>query len=295
MTTPASPASVTVAAHAKVNLSLRILTREVSGFHTVETVFSLLELADEITLERRDGGVALELEGAELGPAVDNLAVRAAVAVLDATGRRFGVGIRLRKVIPPGTGLGGGSSDAAAVLEAVNRLAGGAVPRPELLQFAARLGSDVPFFLGRAGLALAWGRGDRLYRLPPLPARPVLVAFPAVGVATPDAYRWWDEAHPDAPRRGPVVLDSDVFSSWGSAARAGGNDFEPLVFTRRPDIRAAFEAMTLTQPLLCRMSGSGAAVFGVYRSEQERDDAAMQMGERDWKLVKTATRPLLPG
>lgn len=286
-----APASLTHAAHAKVNLSLRILAREASGFHTLETAFCLLELADEIAVERIEAGVALEVEGPELGPPEENLAVRAAHAVLEATGRRFGVRIRLSKVIPPRAGLGGGSSDAAAVLDAVNQLAGGVVPRPELLQFGAKLGSDVPFFLSGAGLALAWGRGDRLYRLPTLPTRPALLAVPAEGVPTPDAYRWWDEAHPDAPKRGPVVLDADVFATWGSAARAGGNDFEPLLFARRPDIHAAFETMTLTHPLLCRVTGSGAAVFGVYRSERERDDAAMQMGERDWMLVKTATRP----
>ena len=283
------PDSISVDARAKVNLSLRILAREASGYHTIETVFCLITLADQITVERTAPGVSLEAAGSDLGPTEENLAVRAARAVLGATGDRFGVRVHLAKQIPPRAGLGGGSSDAAAVLMAVNRLAGDAVPHAELLQLGARLGSDVPFFLSGAPLALAWGRGDRLLRLPPLPERPVLLAVPHHGVATPDAYAWWDQAFPEAVRRGPVVLDGEVFSSWGSAARAGGNDFETVVFGRRPDIRALFENMTLTHPLLCRMAGSGAAVFAVYRDEPARHDAALQLGTRDWGLIETAT------
>jgi len=283
------PDSIDIAAHAKVNLSLRILARESSGYHTIETVFCLIALADEITVDRTANGVILEVDGPDLGSPEDNLAVRAARAVLSATGERFGVRVHLAKKIPPRAGLGGGSSDAAAVLTAVNRLAGEAIPHAELLQLGARLGSDIPFFVSSAPLALAWGRGDRLLRLPPLPERPVLLALPHEGVATPEAYAWWDQAFPEGVRRGPVVLDGEVFSTWGSAARAGGNDFETVVFGRRPDIRALFEKVTLTHPLLCRMAGSGAAVFGVYRDAPALNDAALQLGTRDWDLIETMT------
>src|SRR5438477_248344 len=122
--------TVRIAAHAKVNLFLRILARETSGFHQIETAFALLELADELVVRRTDAGVALEVDGPDLGPVDQNLAVRAARAVLDATGNRFGVAIALSKRIPVRAGLGGGSSDAAAALHAVNMLAGNAVPRP---------------------------------------------------------------------------------------------------------------------------------------------------------------------
>src|SRR5213593_2966029 len=137
--------AVRIAAHAKINLFLRILARESSGFHQIETAFALLELADELHVRRTDSGVTLEVNGPDLGPADENLAVRAARAVLDATGNRFGVAITLRKRIPVRAGLGGGSSDGAAALLAVNALAGDAVPRHELLHFAARLGADVAF------------------------------------------------------------------------------------------------------------------------------------------------------
>src|SRR5881296_437433 len=187
--------AVRIAAHAKINLFLRILARESSGFHQIETAFALLELADELHVRRTDSGVTLEVNGPDLGPADENLAVRAARAVLDTTGHRFGVAIELTKRIPVRAGLGGGSSDAAAALHAVNALAGGLVPRHELLHFAARLGADVAFFAGGAPAALAWGRGERLFRLTPPPAAPALVAVPppSLAVATPDAYRWWDD------------------------------------------------------------------------------------------------------
>ncbi|MGH7672736.1 MAG: 4-(cytidine 5'-diphospho)-2-C-methyl-D-erythritol kinase, partial [Gemmatimonadales bacterium] len=147
---PLSPAAVRVAAHAKVNLFLRVLAREASGWHQIETAFALLELADELEARRIDAGVTLEVDRPDLGPVEENVAVRAARAVLDATGGRFGVALRLTKRIPVRSGLGGGSSDAAGALHAVNALTGNAVPRHELLHFAARLGADVPFFASGA-------------------------------------------------------------------------------------------------------------------------------------------------
>ena len=118
--------AVRVAAHAKVNLFLRILARESGGFHQIETAFALLELADELEVRRTGAGVTLEVEGADVGPDDQNLAVRGAQAVLAATGNRFGVAIKLTKRIPVRAGLGGGSSDAAAALHAVNALTGNA-------------------------------------------------------------------------------------------------------------------------------------------------------------------------
>jgi 4-diphosphocytidyl-2-C-methyl-D-erythritol kinase len=180
--------AVRLPAHAKLNLFLRVLARESDGYHGLETLFCLVDMADELRAERREGrGVTIDVHGSDLGPSVDNLAVRAAAAVLGATGEKFAVHLTLTKRIPVRAGLGGGSSDAAAALVAVNRLAGNAVPRHELLQFAAKLGSDVPFFLTAAPLALAWAHGDRLLRLPPLPPAPALVLTPSISVPTAEA------------------------------------------------------------------------------------------------------------
>lgn len=283
-------AAVRIPAHAKVNLFLRVLAREADGYHGLETLFCLLSLADELRAERRDGrGVAIQVEGADVGPPEQNLAVRGAAAVLTAIGDRFGVDITLTKRIPVRAGLGGGSSDAAAAMLAVNRLAGNAIPRHELLQFAAKLGSDVPFFLAGAPLALGWGHGERLFRLPPLPAAPALLLTPRISIATVAAYGWVDEARQGTGRRGAVALDLDALGTWGDVGRMAGNDFESAVFGRHPEIRSAFEALAGTRPLVCRMTGSGSTLFAVYRSTRDRDDAQMMLGRKHGTLTPVET------
>ncbi|MEO8636218.1 MAG: 4-(cytidine 5'-diphospho)-2-C-methyl-D-erythritol kinase [Gemmatimonadales bacterium] len=275
-----------VAAHAKLNLFLRVLAREADGFHGIETLFCRISLADELVVERREGAdVSLTVEGADCGPADANLAVRAARMVLEATGRSFGAHLTLRKHIPVRGGLGGGSSDAAAALMAVNQLASNAVPRAELLQFAARLGSDVPFFASGGGLALAWGHGERMLRLPPLPAAPALLLIPPVSVSTPDAYRQVDAAWQSAGKRGAVALDLDALQGWGSIGRLAGNDFEFALFGRLPALKAAFEALAGTHPLMCRMTGSGSTLFAIYRTAGERDDARMMLSRKLGQVI----------
>jgi len=290
----AAPDRLRIHAHAKVNLFLRILAREHSGFHQIETAFLLLELADRIEVARSAGGVELDVDGPDLGPVEDNLAVRAARAVLDATGARFGVRIRLTKEIPVRAGLGGGSSDAAAILHAVNALAGNAVPRHELNHLAARLGSDVAFFAAQVPAALGWGRGERLLALAPPPPAPALLAIPPLTVATPDAYRWWDQSGGHEGGRGPVVLEPDSLSTWGSVGRLGANDFEQAVFGKHAEIRTIFEKLAGTRPFWVRLSGSGSAVAAVYRNARDRDDAAQTLGSKGQTLIPTDTRALPP-
>src|SRR5947208_3530505 len=258
------------------------------------SAFALLELADELVVRRTTSGVTLEVDGPDIGPSDENLAVRAARLVLDATGNRFGVAITLTKRIPVQAGLGGGSSDGAAALHAVNALAGNAVPRHELLHFAARLGSDVPFFASGAPLAVAWSRGERQFRSPAPPAHPALVAVPPIEVATPDAYAWWDAQNRSPAPRGPVTLDADALSTWGSIGRLGGNDFEPVVFAKYPELRALYERLAETGPIWVRLCGSGSAVAAVYKKESERDDAKQRLGTTRQELIATATRAAPP-
>jgi 4-diphosphocytidyl-2-C-methyl-D-erythritol kinase len=283
--------AVRVAAHAKVNLFLRILARESSGFHQIETAFALLELADALDVRRIESGVQLEVTGGQdLGPAGENLAVRAARAVLEATGNRFGVSIELTKRIPVRAGLGGGSSDAAAALHAVNALAANAVPRHELLHFATKLGADVAFFASGAPLAVAWGRGERLFRVPAPPPHPALIAVPPMQVSTPDAYAWWDEQNRSPAARGPMTLDAEALGTWGSIGRLGGNDFETVVFGKHPELRSLYERVAATGPMWVRLCGSGSAVAAVYKQDRERDDAVQQLGQQQQIVIRTGTR-----
>ncbi len=277
---------ITISAPAKINLFLRVLSREASGYHGIETLFCRISLADSVTAGPADSpGVTLTSEGEECGPPAENLATRAAQLVIDATGGKAGVKLHLIKRIPVKAGLGGGSSDAAAALLATNQVLGNAIPRHELMQLAAKLGADIPFFVSGAPLALGWDRGDRLFRLPPLPAAPGLLLIPPVGVSTADAYKWVDGARADAGRRGALALDLEAVQSWGSIARMAGNDFEGAVFGREPTIREAFEKLVGTQPLLCRLSGSGSALFAIYRNAGDREDARMRLGKKLGRTV----------
>jgi 4-diphosphocytidyl-2-C-methyl-D-erythritol kinase len=281
---------VTLPAMAKVNLFLRILSRNHDGYHGIETLLCLVNLSDTLRAERREGrGVTIEVIGADIGPANQNLALGAAARVLEATGNRFAVHLTLTKRIPVRAGLGGGSSDAAAALHAVNNLAGDVVPRHELLQFAAFLGSDVPFFFTGAPLALAWSRGERMIRLPALPSAPALLLTPPIPIATTDAYAWVDAAGSESSRRGAVALELDALSHWGDIGRMAGNDFESPVFSRYGAIRTAFEALVTTRPLVCRMSGSGSTLFAIYRSGRDREDAAMMLGRKHGVVTPVET------
>lgn len=282
--------TLTRLAHAKANLLLRVLARESDGYHGIETLFCRLELADTLTATRTEGrDVTLEVEDAAIGPAEENLAVRAARLVLEVSRQKFGVHLSLTKRIPVGAGLGGGSADAAAALALVNALGGNAIPRAELLHLASRLGADVPFCLSGVPLALGWSHGERMLSLPPLPQAPVLLVTPPIPVSTAQAYAWVDEGRVSGGRRGALLLDLPSVAGWSDVARMAGNEFESVVFGRLPVVREAFEALARTGPLLCRMSGSGSTLFAVYRSEADREDARMMLGRKHGSVVATST------
>ena len=219
------------------------------------------------------GGLRLDsrptiLAGGDTGPAEKNLATLAAEKVLAATGNHFGVRIHIEKRIPVRAGLGGGSSDCAAALLAVNQLAGNAVPKHELLQFAAQLGSDVPFFLSGGPFAIGWGHGERLLRLPAPAAAPVLLVSPAVGIATAEAYGWVSAARERAGRRGAVAYDLDSLSTWGSIGRLAGGV--------APSSRIAARTTAYPVPAsatMARTSVSAPARAGCMRSRRSLMDA----------------------
>ena len=269
--------SATVVAQAKVNLFLRVLAREASGYHQLESLFSRLTLGDEVRVRLASGPRSLDCAGIAmpaggLGPTEKNLAWRAAVSYLEATGWETGFAIEIDKRIPVGGGLGGGSADAGAVLRALNALAPAPLASHQLLQLASRLGADVPFLTQDATpLALAWGRGDRLFPLPALPARPcVLFAF-ATGVSTADAYRWLTE-EPAAPA-GPVAYRAEQFARWSQVELMAYNEFERVVLPRHAEIRQVVEGLRRAAireaiPVVL-MSGSGATVFALPALREE--------------------------
>lgn len=289
---------IMVMARAKLNLSLRVLAREASGFHQIETIFCAIELADEVEVSTDcDPGIHLHVAGPpeaaapppDLGPTESNLAVRAARTFLDASGMPEQADIRLTKRIPAGAGLGGGSSNAAAVLGALNRLHDSPLSQEQLLELGGTLGSDVPFVLAGAPLALAWGRGTRMLPLPPLPALPVLLAVPGVRVNTAQAYASL------AARSAGFVPPARLLApprSWDDVARAAVNDFEDIIFRGIPRLSDLRVAMEQAGAIMARMTGSGSVLFGVFPDTASADSARGRLADRftdvDWVLTRTA-------
>jgi len=259
-----TPTAARVQAQAKVNLFLRVLAREASGYHQLETLFARIDLADPIEVAVDTAVREVTCRGADVGPMERNLAFRAAEAFLGATGWRTGFAITIEKRIPMGGGLGGGSADAGAVLRALNALAPTPLAATDLATLAFGLGADVPFLTVEHPLALAWGRGERLLALPALPPREMLLCLPPFGVETAAAFGWVAEAREGAGLTASAPLTLDRLHGWDGVAALAANDFEPPVIARHPEIATCLDALTAAGAELARMSGSGSTTFGVF-------------------------------
>ena len=290
-----APEFAEAAAPAKVNLFLRVLAREEGGYHGLETLFCALSLADTVRVARGAPGIRLHVEGAvDTGPPERNLCVRAAERFHAALGEPAAADIHLTKRIPSAAGLGGGSSDGAATLRALNALHGEPLPRAALLQMAVELGADVPFFLCGSPLALAWGRGERLMPLPPLPPRPVLVAHPGQAMPTADAFAEIARLRGGVHHPRSVLIDPADLRSWAGAASIAMNEFEPVVADRISGVRGGIEAMRSAGERIALLAGSGSSVFGIFDTAAERDSAAPAvhaLGLRLWRAETLAATP----
>jgi 4-diphosphocytidyl-2-C-methyl-D-erythritol kinase len=269
---------VRIPAFAKINLRLEILGRRVDGFHELRTVFQTISLKDELRLHStRRPGIVLAVRGDDSlsnQPVEKNLVYRAVHALCKEFQPRGGVTIELRKSIPAGRGLGGGSSDASAALLGYLRLIKKQLPRERLFEMAAALGADVPFFL-EGGRALGIGKGDEIYPLPDPPRRHLLVVSPEIiHVPTRDAYRWLNASQlTNFP--GNSKLHRFCALSWSLQGSPLLNDFEEVVFqqhTRLAEIKRDLLQNGATEALL---AGSGSAVFGVFPSPAKARRAAV--------------------
>lgn len=258
--------AVQVSAPAKVNLRLRILAREASGYHQLETIFLRLELADTVRV-RRANGHSLDVSGdvgaAALGPTERNLAWRAAHAYVEASAMRDGWAIELEKHIPVGGGLGGGSADAGAVLRALDAMSPAPLGEARLLTLATSLGADVPFLTSTHVCALGWGRGERLLALEPPPPRHVILLVPSFGVSTADAYGWLSSHPRSAAREETGVLEPAALATWEGIAAVAVNDFETVVAAHHPVLAALVEGLCAAGCAPAMLSGSGSVVYGV--------------------------------
>jgi len=279
-------------APAKVNLTLRVLARDASGYHHLETLFQKLVLADTVTVLPTQGArrLTVEWEGpspVDIGPAEQNLAWRAAGAFAAATGGPAGWDIRLTKRIPAGGGLGGGSADAAAVLRALNLAAPTPLAESALLELAATLGADVAFLLHPASLALGTGFGERLAPLPSLPPAPVRLVLPPFGVNTAAAYGALAAARTAQGGPPPTAeYGLDGWASWSSVAARQVNDFEATVFAAHPALAEVRQRLEDAGALIARMSGSGSTLFGLWPPGTPLPPIPLPEG---WTTVETTT------
>jgi 4-diphosphocytidyl-2-C-methyl-D-erythritol kinase len=279
-----------------VNLALRVLARETSGYHQLFTVFQRLAIADDVRVRiERTRSLDVTWSGGgsapDLGPVEKNLAWRAAEAYAGIARWPQGWAIEIDKQIPVGGGLGGGSADAAAVLRALDALAPTPLGDAALIGIAARLGADVAFLTSPSELALAWGRGDQMLDLPPLPAAPVLLVVPPFGVNTAEAYgalaerRAQDGVTTHASWRSPRAL-----GSWSAVAADAVNDFEPVVFDRHPELaKVRAQLAALPNSVMAMMSGSGSTLFAV-----QSGTAGMLAVPSGWRALVSATAARRP-
>lgn len=290
---------IRIPAFAKVNLRLDILGKRPDTYHELRTIFQTISLHDELRLRKsRASGICLNIQGNDslsLEPAHKNLVYVAVDALRRELDIRSGVEIDLSKKIPAGRGLGGGSSDAAAALRGYLQLTRRNIPTPRLLEIAASLGADVPFFLF-GGRALGIGRGDEIYPLPDIPKLTLLVVSPGnIHVPTPDAYRWLKAPALTKSRPASKLWKfcslcwslPDILDKQGSGL---SNDFERPVFQRHPQLAQIKRVLLQRGATEASLAGSGSAVFGVFPSPVLARRAAVGFQDEQTFVCETISR-----
>lgn len=275
---------------AKINLGLKILFKRDDGFHELETLMQMVSLYDQIKLERLDQGIELICNRPDIPDGPDNLVWRAAQMLMDQCPGRgdLGVHIRLDKRIPAGGGLGGGSGNAAGVLLGLNRLWELGLRREELIELAARLGSDAPFFLA-GPCAIGRGRGERLEPVKAPNKFKVILIHPRFPVSTPWAYQNLKLKLTKSQNNISIL---QKFFSQSNIVGLGAeldNDLEAVVIKQHPVIQTIKEALTTHGACGSLLSGSGSTVFGIFSRPEDAERAFTLLKSGDWDVFLTET------
>ena len=314
--------AVRVHSFAKINLGLAIGPRREDGFHELRTVYQTIALADRVRVEAASGrGIEVRSTDPRVPEGDSNTCHRMAELVLQALGARRRVTIHIDKRLPVQGGLGAASSNAAATLFGLERALKARLPAAERMRLATAVGSDVPLFLV-GGTVLGRGRGEEVYPLPDLPPLACVVATPELGVSTPQAFADWDKlagAGPAGKLTGAAASDrinacSHSMVGWLSgsptgvpARKRGGdraeallldlvrtgieNDFEQVVFPQYPELRDVKSALIASRARYVSLSGSGSAVYGLFRSPAEATRAAVRLRKHGIPAQATKTLP----
>jgi 4-diphosphocytidyl-2-C-methyl-D-erythritol kinase len=280
--------SISIRAHAKINLDLRVVGTRPDGYHELRTVFQAISLHDTLECIPREGPFGIDCAAAGVPLDRANLVWQAAEALwrsLRRSGPVRGVVIRLDKRIPLQAGLGGGSADAAATLLALARMWRVPVRPSQLTDVAASIGADVPFFLS-GGTALGLGRGDEVYPLADLPRHWIVLLVPGFGVSTADAYTWYDSER-DLARGSAMREPQHVPGPWPSRAAQMINDLEAPIARHHPEIDQMKTALRRAGALAAAMSGSGSAVFGLFQQQRDATAAVARLSGAGWRVLLT--------
>ncbi len=282
-----SPDTLLVRSFAKINLTLAVLEPRPDGFHEIRTVFQSIDLHDTLEM-RRSPALELVCDGLPDVPPEQNLVWRAAKALMAEVPSIQGASITLRKLVPQGSGLGGGSSNAAATMLGLCRLWNVDADPALLHRLASALGSDVPFFLN-GGTALGAGRGDELYDVPELPEAHLVVVYPGLRVPTAEAYALItcrltpDESH----RR--IYRFCSLLQAGLDCLPEAFNDFERVVLDRYDSIREAKDFLMEHGAVASLLSGSGSSVFGFFLEEESALAASRAVRREEWRVFPAKT------
>lgn len=284
---------VRLRAFAKVNFCLHVVGKRSDGYHELRTIFQTISLHDNLELSLASAtGISFETTDPQLPKGPENLVWRAIDAMRRELGMSGGIHARLEKRIPVARGLGGGSSDAAAamigMLRLTRNLATKKPPLERLIEIAAGLGADVPFFLF-GGRALGVGRGDEIYPLPDAPKRSILVVSPReIGVSTKDAYEWLSAELTN--ERLTHRIHGFCALCWSRQGAGVSNDFEGPVFRRHPRLREIRAGLLKRGAADAALAGSGSAVFGVFRNPAQARRAAREFPADSVFVAETLSR-----
>jgi 4-diphosphocytidyl-2-C-methyl-D-erythritol kinase len=279
---------VHISAPCKLNLHLRVLARRMDGYHDIESVFQLISLADELSVSIRGAENSCEVVSPRMELPLVNTITRATDLFRSATGIQDGLRVDIAKRVPSGAGLGGGSSDAAAVLVALNRLFSAGLASADLMKLAAQIGSDVPFFLSGAA-AVVEGRGERVSPIASRDDLAGVLIWPAVHSSTAEAYGLvdrWHEAGNDRGALWPPVSELERLYRSPVSDWQFGNSFQEPLEARYPAIGDARHDLAGAGAVFSAMTGSGSAVFGLFTDAAAAEAAHKTLSARWQTCVK---------
>ena len=273
--------SLTLKAYAKINVGLRIIGQRDDGYHSIKTLYQTVNIYDEVKLNLKDEqGVTFNWQGEKVPDGDDNICSKAANSFFEFIGEEKGVNIELEKTLPVGSGLGGGSSDAACVIRGLNELLDTKLSIKNMEDIASELGSDIPFFI-RGGCQYDEGIGDELSPGELSEEWVLLLVVPDIHIDTSWAY---EGIHPLSLTRNINDVNLASFPHNGDAKnrKMFRNDFEPLVFSKYPEISDIKKSLLKSEAEFASLSGSGSAVYGLYETT-EKAEKAMKLVSREHK------------